>query len=853
MTFYFLSLFLLLIATTAGAVGNEPITIPTPPAVTVPDPNTATFRKDIRDYMQNELPGVMRRYFPQGIVLNGGVHETSVNCISNPFSTEALTGTDSTYAKGGNHVTAKGTGASAAATIDYSLVGGNCSNPGSDIVRVAICGIAGNTTGNFQRVPGSNYFVNAVDTTPTIPSDCVGLMDVTILNSAIVSVASLITGSPLSRSLITGMADIRDYGGKGDGVTDDSTALNYAITSGKCVFIPEGTFFIPTSFSQTGGTVCIIGAGMKRSILRAKVLIPQSCQDRTNSSNIITLTSSTQVVLKNFTFDGGITTPSGLCTKGTAAEQRSLLYITGATNVLIEQVEATKFNGSYPVISEGGTPQTHFQLNDCLLGAVCIYNSTLVRVIESRLRAPSFAEGWKIWESSDVLVDKFWSDAGSRESANYGAASPITVAGLTSRNIGVTDSTFRYNNGSAIIAYGRSNVWVIGNTVEDGYGFNMWDSMFNPGVAQPTGVPSADVPIMRNVRVLNNQWVNMKSFCLVLGKSAIDPQTTRVTNAIVANNTCQLAGVGFFMGNFAGGVVANNRISDVMEYAVGGANGVGIYLSDSSDVNIAQNNISGLTSIPFGGLCTVPGGCKHQYNIQLISNQRLTVQGNTLIQANTNNINFTVLANDDNVWGSFRLTNNGIVNPLGDPSTPILIGTSSSQRLASIYLKGNTIGNIPIFFSGGNSVVYAVKIIDEEEIAQARVTNAQSIPIGGVATSVIFNSAAINSVNAYNSTTGTYTALLRGAHFIEAHIILQNLDSGTDVEAFVFLNGFSTGTWLCRVRNDSVAPQNTVCHGTLTVVLAVGDLVTVRLRHGSIDSRTVLGDSTLFIRYAGHN
>ncbi len=90
------------------------------------------------------------------------------------------------------------------------------------------------------------------------------------------------TGSPLMRGA-DGMIDVRDYGAKGDGVTDDTAAIQAAFDAGgieynrgKIVFIPAGTYKVTqldfrSSLTVQGAgqyTTILQGSGVGASVLR---------------------------------------------------------------------------------------------------------------------------------------------------------------------------------------------------------------------------------------------------------------------------------------------------------------------------------------------------------------------------------------------------------------------------------------------------------------------------------------------------------------------------------------------------------------------------------------------------------
>ena len=201
-----------LLASNAFSVGNETINV-------LPDSNKASFRTDSQNFWKNELPDVLGRYLGVGFIQSGGKHNIGASCTSNAFSVEAFTDQ-------GNRVTADGNGGAVA--INYSTVGAPGCVSGTTPVHVAACATAGAVINvNWHRYSNSNIFTNFVDPTTPAPTDCVGLMQVTIVNGAITKVIPDVT--PTSAFPPPSGVNIADVGGVCDGTTDNTAALQRAI------------------------------------------------------------------------------------------------------------------------------------------------------------------------------------------------------------------------------------------------------------------------------------------------------------------------------------------------------------------------------------------------------------------------------------------------------------------------------------------------------------------------------------------------------------------------------------------------------------------------------------------------
>ena len=109
--------------------------------------------------------------FGQDMVASGGLHPASGSCVSSAFSTIA-------YTQSGNRI------AQPSAAIPYNTLGCNC-GAGSDTAFVIASSSPLASLGNFQRVAGTNYFVNCTDSTFSLPADSAALMQVNISNGTL--------------------------------------------------------------------------------------------------------------------------------------------------------------------------------------------------------------------------------------------------------------------------------------------------------------------------------------------------------------------------------------------------------------------------------------------------------------------------------------------------------------------------------------------------------------------------------------------------------------------------------------------------------------------------------------------
>lgn len=74
----------------------------------------------------------------------------------------------------------------------------------------------------------------------------------------------------VSRTLLTKLDDfvsVKDFGATGDGVTDDTTAINNALAASYHVYFPQGTYKISSTLTVSLNSAKLIGAGINLSVI----------------------------------------------------------------------------------------------------------------------------------------------------------------------------------------------------------------------------------------------------------------------------------------------------------------------------------------------------------------------------------------------------------------------------------------------------------------------------------------------------------------------------------------------------------------------------------------------------------
>ncbi len=726
--------------------------------------------------------------------------------------------------------------------------------------------------GGWTRQTGTHYLWLKNATKPTQPANSLIIAEVEVGDATTGQVDRI--GPTAARVPFRGygLRSLAEFGGDSAGTNDSSQALQDAIDSGSCIYVPEGTWYIPTSVTQTAGTVCLIGAGMGKSTLLAKaapVAGGANCTGQNFSYNILKLTSPTGVYIQGITFDGGVgSAPTAYCDDGSYTTLAALLDITSGTQITLRDVEWTKFNGQIPITSAGGTMDPGGFLLNQKQGPLWIYGSSHIHLFNNHLTSPSWVEGLYIMESGPGVVDGLVSTAGSDDHATYGVSTPLHIQGATTatRDWVVINSRITNHNGSWLSLWGTNNFEIANNVIrctygstKDGFcsGANATPDNFNPTAAAPAGLPIASVPVFNNLHYHHNIHENLNGYGITYGRHAA-AFVVKMKNVTIDNNIFNSAPGGVYGGATDGVTISNNTFKGIREFLRAGGYGDAINTSQlTTDMLVKDNYIDGtLTETDGVNGCdfdnSVAGDCKTRHGIVLYECERCVVEGNVIVGSAVSNILAAVLTADDGVYGQFVLKNNTIRNVTVLPVTPIQLGTDATHRLSTAFVTGNTVDGLPL--NGANTANFVLTTyINEEQAFNATRTSTQAIANGDVLDTIIFNATVNTPTGEYDSTTGIYTAQVRGMYTFHTTFTLGQLETTKRVEAFTSVNGVSIGP-LCQAWNWSGGSLDLVCAGSNTVVLASGDTVEIELRHNGVAATlNVLANARFSGYYIGRN
>jgi len=235
---------------------------------------------------------------------------------------------------------------------------------------------------------------------------------------------------PSSRSRV----NVRDYGAVGNGVHNDTVAIQTAIDENEYIYIPEGNYLVDTITLKTNTN--ILGEGMGKSQLTRRYVVSSI-----NPFNCLMLATSDspETTVSNITLNG--LTLYGESDIHGFSEFVHLLYLVGTDNVTVTNCEFKAFRGDG--IDLGGVDLYDINRDPRHNSNVTISNCVFDGVNKENRNGVSVIDG------SDVLIDscefKNTTKSNMPGAIDFETDDSFNIV----RNIIVTNSTFTNIGGNA--------------------------------------------------------------------------------------------------------------------------------------------------------------------------------------------------------------------------------------------------------------------------------------------------------------------------------------------------------------------------------------------------------------------
>jgi hypothetical protein len=139
---------------------------------------------------------------------------------------------------------------------NITLDAADSTNPRIDLVYI-------DSTGTVAKITGT---ASASPSVPALPTGGISVCNVTIVAGATTGTVNRVqTIAPILANY--GVVNVKDFGAKGDGVTDDTAAIQSAIDNGGRVFFPVGTYIISAKI-KLNNDVVFIGAEKAQTFIK---------------------------------------------------------------------------------------------------------------------------------------------------------------------------------------------------------------------------------------------------------------------------------------------------------------------------------------------------------------------------------------------------------------------------------------------------------------------------------------------------------------------------------------------------------------------------------------------------------
>jgi len=405
----------------------------------------------------------------------------------------------------------------------------------------------------------------------------------------------------INDNLASSMAlNVKTFGAKGDGVTDDSNAFKKAIRSGNNIYVPFGTYRVKNIEIANKSQFIISGDNATLKI----------CDDAVTWIGILDLKNSSNVVVKGLIFDGNKENVAGGTISGCPAG-----YVKNINNILIADCRFENSNS----------------------GAFVFYGCNYVEA-----RSNKFFEGdcsliFMGDVSSYINIHNNIFRGGTSEGISLHIDNGVTGIKQYHHDVCIHDNIFesKSNEGNSILVRNAYNVFIQNNEFTNPF------NLHNNGIIISTDMSDGSVLTPNNIKITSNLFNNIYYNAISIDKGSYDIQ---IENNVIKNNISSIANL-----NGINIMVKNNIIIDY-------TTSTSTNMLNLGNSNIClEGNIFDLTNVHIGLLTVI---------LVNPSLKNIKILNNSIIQANTCTVTSLKIIYGDGTATSLIKGNTGFANSL---------------------------------------------------------------------------------------------------------------------------------------------------------------------------------------------
>jgi len=391
--------------------------------------------------------------------------------------------------------------------------------------------------------------------------------------------------------------NIKDYGAKCDGSTDDHaavrTALQVAVSQQRPLYFPPGVTRVgqPIALSGITGLTCLGDAGKSIITGGSHTITGATARGRTaqTSKGIFQVSQCHQIEFRDLLFDGGLS--NGFAYYGANyTDQQALLEFRTSTAIRLDACIFTRFIPAIPVESAGGRihPDPFERRN---YGPVFVNSCDGVNVIRCQILTPSYGEGLCVMQSTHLTIDGLKTTAGSDTDPVYGMSSPMNINGPLCQYVTITNCNFYKHRGSCINLGGAGHFTITNNTSSYGEGIDC--SIENTELLFPDSPDTESIVISGNT--IRDALSGGGSIGISVGGA--NDGSEKFKHVQITNNVIDGSVVGIAVAGCEDVQILNNKLTRIFQFAPAANYGDGISVQNVTNLRIEGNSVDGGTRV----------------------------------------------------------------------------------------------------------------------------------------------------------------------------------------------------------------------------------------------------------------